>query len=93
MAGVLQEAGDADSKARNRSQVEVEYFIIPYISTFIRLSHLCQEFYVHSIIIIKGGLEGLRQFLITENPLKMIKNAFYFTLKALFFLKIFRFSS
>ena len=29
----------------------------------------------------------------TESPLKMIKNAFYFTLKALFVLKIFNFMS
>ena len=29
----------------------------------------------------------------TENPLKMMKNAFYFTLKALFVLKIFKFLS
>ena len=40
---------------------------------------------------IKGALSGLRQFLATEKPLKMMKNAFYFTLKALFVLKIFRF--
>ena len=52
MAGVLQEAGDAESRARTRSQVYVEYFTIPYTSTFIRLSHLYQEFYVHFIIII-----------------------------------------
>ena len=42
---------------------------------------------------IKGALYGLRQFLITESPLKMMKNAFYFTLKALFVLKIFKFLS
>ena len=29
------------------------------------------------------------QFLATESPLKMIKNAFYFTLKVLFVLEIF----
>ena len=29
----------------------------------------------------------------TETPLKMMKNAFYFTLKALFVLKIFKFLS
>ena len=29
-----------------------------------------------------GGLSGLRQFLAKERPLKTIKNAFYFTLKA-----------
>ena len=32
----------------------------------------------------KDALSGLRQFLATENSLRMIKNAFYFTLKALF---------
>ena len=32
---------------------------------------------------VKGALEGLRQFLATQNPLEMMKNAFYFTSKAL----------
>ena len=41
----------------------------------------------------KGALSGLRQFLATESPLKMMKNAFYFTSKALFVLKIFKFLS
>ena len=40
---------------------------------------------------IKGALLGLIQVLITENPLKMMKNAFYFSLKALFVFKIFKF--
>ena len=35
---------------------------------------------------IKGAPSGLRQFLANENPLKMVKNTFYFTLKALFVL-------
>ena len=39
---------------------------------------------------IKGALSGLRQFLAIQNTLKMLKNAFYFTLKALFVLKIFK---
>ena len=43
--------------------------------------------------LIKGALSGLRQFFVTESPLKMMKNAFYFTLKALFVLKIFKFLS
>ena len=42
---------------------------------------------------IKGAISGLRQFLATESPLKMMKNGFYFTLKALFVLKIFKFLS
>ena len=42
---------------------------------------------------IKGSLSGLRQFLATESPLKMMKNAFYFTSKALSVLGIFKFLS
>ena len=45
------------------------------------------------LICIKGALLGLRQFSAPESPLKMMKNAFYFTLKALFVLKIFKFLS
>ena len=41
---------------------------------------------------IKGTLSGLRQFLVIESPLKMMKN-FYFTSKAFFVLKIFKFLS
>ena len=33
---------------------------------------------------IKGAVSGLRKFLRTESPLKMMKNAFYFTLKSSF---------
>ena len=40
---------------------------------------------------IKGALSGLRQFMATESPLKVMKNAFYFTSKALFVQKIFQF--
>ena len=38
---------------------------------------------------VKGTFSGLRQFLAAESPLKMMKNAFYFTLNALSILKIF----
>ena len=41
--------------------------------------------------ILKGALSGLRQFLPAESPLKMLTNAFCFTSKALFVLKIFKF--
>ena len=45
------------------------------------------------LITFKGALSCLRQFLATVSPLKTIKNAFYFTLKALFVLKIVKFLS
>ena len=41
-------------------------------------------------LTLKDTFSGLRQFLVTESPLKMIINAFYFTSKALFVLKIFK---
>ena len=41
----------------------------------------------------KGALSSLRPFLAAENPLRMIKNAFYFMSKALFVLKISKFLS
>ena len=42
---------------------------------------------------VKGAFQGLTQFLAPESPLKKMKNAFYFTLKAPFVLKIFKFLS
>ena len=42
---------------------------------------------------IKDAVSGLRKFLATESPLKMMRNAFCFTSKALFLLKTFRFLS
>ena len=41
----------------------------------------------------KGTLSSLIQLLTTQSPLKMMENAFCFTLKALFVLKIFKFLS
>ena len=32
-----------------------------------------------SVFVVKGAISGLRQFLATESPLKMMRNAFYFT--------------
>ena len=55
--------------------------------------HFCWSIGVLTEKHVKDALEGLRQFLITESSLKMMKNAFYFTLKALFVLKIFKFLS
>ena len=39
----------------------------------------------------KGMLSVLKQFLVTESPLKTMKKDFHFNLKALFVLKIFKF--
>ena len=40
---------------------------------------------------LKSTVSDLRQFLATGSRLKMMKNAFYFTLKALIVLKMFKF--
>ena len=42
---------------------------------------------------IKGALSGLRQYLATESPIKIMRNVFYSISRALFVLKIFRFLS
>ena len=42
---------------------------------------------------VKSALSGLRQFLATESPLKVMKSDFYFTSKELFVLKTFKFLS
>ena len=43
------------------------------------------------VLSLKGPLSGLRQFLATERPLKMMENAFYSILKAISILNIFKF--
>ena len=53
-----------------------------------RLSKLIFSLRVH---ILKGILLGLRHFLATESSLRMMTDAFYFTLKAFFVLKMFKF--
>ena len=42
---------------------------------------------------LKGAISDLRQFLTTESHFKMMKNAFCFTSKTLFVLKVFMFLS
>ena len=49
--------------------------------------------FVHKVVYFKCALACPRQFLATGSPLKLMKNAFYFTSKALFVLKIFKFLS
>ena len=43
------------------------------------------------LLKVKGIFSGLGQIFPPESPLQTMKNAFYFTSKALFFLKIFKF--
>ena len=44
-----------------------------------------------NIFAVTSTLSGLRQFLATTSPLKMVKSVFHFILKAPFVLKIFKF--
>ena len=53
----------------------------------------CYSKLFESAFNFQGALLGLRQFLATESPLKMMENAFYFTSNTLFVLKIFKFLS
>ena len=64
---------------------------IPWSSSFFVISFVTPP--INFSLLFKGALSGLMQFLATESPLKIMKNAFYFNSKALFLLKIFKFSS
>ena len=61
------------------------------------LSTQCNDSYTNVFFpLLKVGLSPSKNFFViclTESPLKMMKNAFYFILKALFVLKIFKFFS
>ena len=50
------------------------------------IPHLAFAFQISLLLLseFKGSLSGLRQYLTTERPLKMMKNAFYYGLKTLF---------
>ena len=52
--------------------------------------HLHQSLFASCILAV---LSGLRQSLAIESPLKVMENAFYFILKTLFVIKIFKFLS
>ena len=58
---------------------------------------LTQSYFLYHVLMlescyfVKSTLPSLRRFLTTEGPSKMMKNAFYFTLKTLFVLKMFKF--
>ena len=54
-----------------------------------KIIKIFKDFVLSIMVTIKGTVSGLRQYLATESSIKMMKNAFYFTLKALFFLQIF----
>ena len=53
-----------------------------------RIEHLARN---PAFIMLKGALLGLRQVLVIESLLTIMKNVFYFTSKSLFVLKIFKY--
>ena len=62
-----------------------QYIRDPLSGTEVRI-WVCSEYDA----VFKGALSGLRQFLAIESPVKTMKNAFYFTSKALLVLNIFK---
>ena len=52
-----------------------------------------KQFHMSLFAYFKDALSGLRQFLAIESSLKVMKNPFYFSSKALFVLKVFKFLS
>ena len=84
-------------KSKDYSYIQNPFEHLTY--SFLKILHrvlnmslklLCSQAckFVKTFECFKGTLSSLRQFLETECPLKMMKNTFYFTLKALLVLKI-----
>ena len=72
-----------------------KFYMTSYVPKRIqKRDYLTLKHEVHSLshkkTKLKGALSGLRQFLAIASQLKMMRNAFYFTLKALFVLEIFQ---
>ena len=59
----------------------------------IRLREKKKTCFQRSFQFLNGPLLSLRYFMVTESPLKTMKNGFYSMLKALFVCEIFRFLS
>ena len=65
----------------------VFFLLLLYLISLNHILYYKLDYYISQI---KGAFSGLRQFLVTKSPFKIMKNTFYFTLKALFTLKIFK---
>ena len=93
LKGVLAYTNQLLSNFRNKNStcfLQGDAFSLKPLHRSASLSHLILQTAMKATIYFKGVLQGLRQFLASENPLKRMKIAFYFTLKADFFLKIFK---
>ena len=66
--------------------------VITYLNKSLQVIKGREENIVFYKVPLKA-LSGLIQFLAAERPLELMKNAFYFTSKALFVHKIFKFLS
>ena len=72
---------------------KVNLKIESYLYTWMFAREKLESWHSKEQFFVKDALLGLAQFFPTEYPLKMMENAFYFTYKALFILKIFKFLS
>ena len=76
-----------DNDLELSQKVHIDQHISFVTSDFIIIVTHCRKKMNFSI---KVALSDLRQFLASKSSLKMMKNAFYFILKAFFVLKIFK---
>ena len=73
--------------------INIIYIINTFYLCEFSIFNVCKNLLFLATGDFKGTLSSLRQFLVSESPLKMMRDAFYFTLKACLVLKIFTFLS
>ena len=72
---------------------ELNKYKTTFMNMFSSVLRINKTFTIRNSRVLKGVLSDQTQLLATESPLKMMENPFYFTLKALLVLSLFKFWS
>ena len=78
------------SRVGNTNFNSSEYPVLVLMVSVVTYLQIIRQYLTLNVFLIRGTLSGLRQLFATNSPLKVTKNDFFFTLKALFIVKIFQ---
>ena len=78
----------SDNKIKVLCGKQKQANIMPFFYDLFNAGNMSRNKYV--LVFLKGLLSDLKQFLVTESHLKMMKSPFYLMLNALFVLTLFK---